>query len=139
MKSRESLIRLKQFQVDERRRQLAQIESMVDEFKRMARELDDQIAAEQQRVGITDVGHFAYPTFAKAAAQRRDNLLNSAEELTDQLEAAREDLRAALEELKKFELLEERDQIRERNEREAAEQDALDEIAGRRKTGGTSR
>lgn len=53
MKSRESLIRLKQFQVDERRRQLAQIESMVDEFKRMARELDDQILAEQERVGIT--------------------------------------------------------------------------------------
>ncbi|WP_249690718.1 flagellar export protein FliJ [Stappia sp. WLB 29] len=134
MKSRESLIRLKQFQVDERRRQLAQIESMVDEFKRMARELDDQILAEQQRVGITDVGHFAYPTFAKAAAQRRDNLLNSAEELNGQLEAAREDLREALEELKKFELLEERDQIRERQERDAAEQDALDEVAARRKT-----
>ena len=41
-------------------------------------------------------------------------------------------LRAALEELKKFELLEERDQIRERNERDAAEQDEMDEIAGRR-------
>ncbi|WP_186388397.1 MULTISPECIES: flagellar export protein FliJ [unclassified Stappia] len=134
MKSRESLIRLKQFQVDERRRQLAQIESMVDEFKRMARELDDQILAEQERVGITDVTHFAYPTFAKAAAQRRDNLLNSAEELNGQLEAAREDLREALEELKKFELLEERDQIRERQEREAAEQDDLDEVASRRKT-----
>jgi flagellar export protein FliJ len=105
---------------------------MVDEFKRMAKELDDQIVAEQQRVGITDVGHFAYPTFAKAAAQRRDNLMNSAEELNGQLEAAREDLRAALEELKKFELLEERDQIRERNERDAAEQDEMDEIAGRR-------
>lgn len=134
MKSRESLIRLKQFQVDERRRQLAQIESMVDEFKRMARELDDQILAEQERVGITDVGHFAYPTFAKAAAQRRDNLLNSAEELNGQLEAAREDLREALEELKKFELLEERDQIRERQDRDAAEQDALDEVAARRKS-----
>ena len=73
MKSRESLIRLKQFQVDERRRQLAQIEAMVDEFKRMAQELDDQIAAEQERVGITDEGHFAYPTFAKAAAHRWDS------------------------------------------------------------------
>lgn len=132
MKSRESLIRLKQFQVDERRRQLAQIESMIDEFKRMARELDEQIVAEQQRVGITDVTHFAYPTFAKAAAQRRDNLLDSANELGGQLEAAREDLRAALEELKKFELLEERDQLRERHERDAAEQDELDEIAARR-------
>ncbi|MBL6430888.1 MAG: flagellar export protein FliJ [Alphaproteobacteria bacterium] len=132
MKSRESLIRLKQFQVDERRRQLAQIEAMVDEFKRMAQELDDQIAAEQERVGITDEGHFAYPTAAKAAAQRRDNLLNSADELGGQLEAAREDLREALEELKKFELLEERDQIRDRAEREASEQEELDEIAARR-------
>lgn len=133
MKSRESLIRLKQFQVDERRRQVSQIESMVDEFKRMARELDDQIASEQKRVGITDETHFAYPTFAKAAAQRRDNLLNSAEELNEQLENAREELREALEELKKFELLEERDQIRERGEREAREQDELDEIAARRR------
>lgn len=54
--------------------------------------------------------------------------------MNGQLEAAREDLREALEELKKFELLEERDQIRERQEREAAEQDDLDEVASRRKT-----
>ena len=43
MKTRDSLIRLKRFQVDEKRRQLAQIESMIAEFNRMADELDDQI------------------------------------------------------------------------------------------------
>jgi flagellar export protein FliJ len=131
MKSRESLIRLKRFQVDEKRRQVTQIESMIAEFHRMADELDDQIRTEQERVGITDVAHFAYPTFAKAAATRRDNLRNSAHELDDQLEKARDELSEAIEELKKFEQLEERDHQREREAQEQAEQDQLDEVAGR--------
>ncbi|WP_417678345.1 flagellar export protein FliJ [Roseibium sp.] len=131
MKTRDSLIRLKRFQVDDKRRQLTQIESMIAEFNRMADELDEQIRAEQERVGITDVSHFAYPTFAKAAATRRDNLKNSAHELDEQLERAREELAEAIEELKKFEQLEERDQQRERSAQEMAEQEELDEIAGR--------
>lgn len=131
MKTRDSLIRLKRFQVDEKRRQLAQIESMIAEFNRMADELDDQIRSEQERVGITDVTHFAYPTFAKAAADRRDNLRNSAHELDDQLQRARDELSEAIEELKKFEQLEERDQQRERTAHEMAEQDQLDEVAAR--------
>jgi len=131
MKTRDSLIRLKRFQVDEKRRQLAQIESMIAEFNRMADELDDQIKSEQERVGITDVTHFAYPTFAKAAADRRDNLRNSAHELDDQLQRAQDELSEAIEELKKFEQLEERDQQRERTAQEMAEQEQLDEVAAR--------
>jgi len=131
MKTRDSLIRLKRFQVDEKRRQLAQIESMIAEFNRMADELDDQIRSEQERVGITDVTHFAYPTFAKAAADRRDNLRNSAHELDDQLQRAQDELSEAIEELKKFEQLEERDQQRERSAQEIAEQEQLDEVAAR--------
>ncbi|NRG17421.1 flagellar export protein FliJ [Rhizobiales bacterium] len=131
MKSRGSLIRLKKFQVDEKRRQVTQIESMIAEFMRMAEELDEQIRAEQTRVGISDVTHFAYPTFAKAAAQRRDNLVNSAGELKEQLERAQDELTEAVEDLKKFELMEERDLLREKSEAEVAEQDQLDEIAQR--------
>ena len=132
MKSRDSLLRLKKFQVDEKRRQVAQIEAMMDDFNRMADELDHQISAEQERVGITDVTHFAYPTFAKAAMQRRDNLRTSADELNAQLEAAREGLTEALEELKKFEQIEERDNARDKAEADAAEQDVMDELAARR-------
>ncbi|MEP4032585.1 MAG: flagellar export protein FliJ, partial [Roseibium polysiphoniae] len=40
MKTRDSLIRLKRFQVDDKRRQLSQIETMIAEFNRMADELD---------------------------------------------------------------------------------------------------
>lgn len=131
MKSRDSLIRLKKFQVDEKRRQLMAIEMMIADFKRMASELDMQIQSEQERSGITDVAHFAYPTFAKAAMTRRDNLIQSAENLSGQLEAAQDALSEAVEELKKVELLEERDQSRARADADAAEQDALDEVAMR--------
>ena len=67
MKSRENLVRLKQFQVNEKRRQLMQLDMMIAEFDRMAGELEVQIAAEEKKSGITDINHFAYPTFAKAA------------------------------------------------------------------------
>ena len=132
MKSRETFIRLKRFQVDEKRRQVTQIETMMAEFQRMADELDAQIVSEQERVGITDVTHFAYPTFAKAARSRRDNLLASLDDLRPQLDAAQDQMAEAVEELKKVELLHERDQERDREAQEAAEQETLDEIAGRR-------
>ena len=67
MKSRETLIRLKKFQVDEKRRKVAQIEAMIAEFDRIAAELDREIKTEQDRAGIHDPAHFAYPTYAKAA------------------------------------------------------------------------
>ena len=64
MKSRDTLIRLKRFHVDEKRRQVAQIEAMIADFQRMASDLDREISVEQTRAGIDDPGHFAYPTYA---------------------------------------------------------------------------
>jgi flagellar protein FliJ len=128
MKSRETLIRLKKFQVDEKRRKVAQIEGMIAEFERMAGDLDREIKTEQDRAGIHDPGHFAYPTYAKAAMQRRENLQRSADDLKIQLETATGLLAEAFEEMKKIELLDERDQMRERVEENAREQAELDAI-----------
>jgi flagellar export protein FliJ len=109
MKSRDAVIRLKRFEVEEKRRKVAEIESMIGEFNHMAVDLDRQIAIEQERAGISDVNHYAYPTFAKAAIQRRNNLTASAADLEARLAAARGELDEACGELKKIELLEERD------------------------------
>src|SRR5438309_4077049 len=128
MKSRDTLIRLKKFQVDERRRKVAQIESMIAEFERMAADLDREIRSEQERAGIHDPAHFAYPTYAKAAMVRKENLKRSADELKVQLEDAKGALGEAFEEMKKVELLDERDQAREREEEAAREQAELDAI-----------
>ena len=128
MKSRETLIRLKKFQVDEKRRRVAQIEGMIAEFDRIAGDLEREIKTEQDRAGIHDPAHFAYPTYAKAAIQRRENLTRSADELRIQLEDAKSLLSEAFEELKKVELLDERDQARERAEENAREQADMDSI-----------
>lgn len=129
MKSRsESLIRLKKFQVDEKRRQVAQIEMMVNDFERMASELDQQIEIEHTKTGISDVAHFAYSTFAKAALSRRDNLLASANDMRGKLEAAQDALAEALEDLKKVELLDQREHQREAAEQLKVEQSEYDEI-----------
>ena len=128
MKSRETLIRLKRFQVDEKRRQVAQIEAMIAEFERMARDLDHEIQVEQDRAGISDVAHYAYPIYARAAMQRRDNLHRSAEEMRTQLADAQAELGEAFEELKKVELLEERDSARERQAGAARDQADLDQV-----------
>jgi len=109
MKSRENLVRLKQFQVNEKRRQLLQLDMMIAEFERMATELDMQIIAEEKKAGITDINHFAYPTFAKAARLRRDNLRNSQTDLAQQRSAAESLLSEAEAELSKAEMLESRD------------------------------
>jgi flagellar export protein FliJ len=114
MKSRDTLIRLKRFQVDEWRRKVMQIEGMIAEFERMASDLEREIKLEQDRAGIHDPAHFAYPTYAKAAIQRRENLKRSSDELKGQLDEAKEALSDAFEDLKKVELLDERDQMRER-------------------------
>ena len=128
MKSRETLIRLKKFQVDDMRRRVTQIEAMIADFRRMSDELEREIATEQERAGIDDPTHFAYPTYAKAAIGRRENLLQSAAELEAQLDDARAQLADAFEELKKVELLDERDQARGRMEDDAREQADLDSI-----------
>jgi len=137
MKSRETLIRLKKFQVDEKRRKVAQIEAMIAEFERIATDLDREIKTEQDRAGIHDPAHFAYPTYAKAAMTRKENLKRSADELKVQLDDAKAALGEAFEELKKVEMLDERDKQHEKAEANAREQTELDRIAALRfSTGG---
>ena len=109
MKPKNSLIRLKQFQVTEKHRQVDQLETMISEFERMAGELDNQIQNEERKAKITDINHFAYPTFAKAARTRRDNLMNSINDLKVQKEAAETALLDAEAELQKAERLEVRE------------------------------
>ena len=114
MKSRDTLIRLKRFQVDEKRRRLRQIETMTAEFNRMIGDLDREIANEEKRAGISDISHFAYPTYARAAMGRRDNLKSSIAELSAQVDGAKAALEEALADLQKLESLDGREKAGER-------------------------
>ena len=88
------------FEYDEKRQQVNDLEMMIADFRRMANDLDQQIKIEQQAAGVSDVNHFAYPTFARAAIARRDNLRSSVGELEKRLDRARQEALEAFEQLK---------------------------------------
>jgi len=129
MRNKESLIRLHRFQVDERRRQVADLELMLEEFHRREDDLNRQVKYEQDKAGITDVGHFAYPMFAKSMLARRENILQSIEEISAQLTAAKDELADSFQDLKKYELVEENRKRRAKKEAVLLEQKDMDEVS----------
>lgn len=129
MKSRDTLVRLLRFEVDEKQQKVADLEAMIADFQRMSEDLERQILVEQERAGVSDVNHFAYPTFAKAAIQRKNNLQASIQDLEVQLTSARDELAEAFEEMKKVEMAEERGMARERKAIADREQATLDEVS----------
>lgn len=95
MKPRESVLRLREFELVEQRRKLQDMQSMINDFMRMAGDLEQQIEAEHMRTNVRDVVHFAYSPFAKAAALRRANLMTSVEDLKAKYENAKRNLETA--------------------------------------------
>jgi hypothetical protein len=103
MTQRDSALKAKRFEVSEHARKVAQLEATIRDFEILAADLSRQIANEEDRTGVRDQAHFAYSTFAKAAALRRSNLLTSVAELKVKLAAARRDYEDAVVALKRLE------------------------------------
>ncbi len=72
-------------------------------------DLDAQVKMEESRNGISDPNHFNYSLSAKAARGRRDNLMKSIAELKDQLNDAQTALVEEQGELRRAEMLVEKE------------------------------
>ena len=90
MKSRDTSIRVNRSEVEE-------LQRIIREFDQMAADLELQIKIEEDRTRVSDQSHFSYSTFAKAAAQRRDNLRQSTKRLRERLAAAVREPNSAME------------------------------------------
>src|SRR3954462_3276436 len=109
MRSRDTLLRLHRFRTEEKRRQVGDIDGMITDLMRKYDDLDAQVRAEEQRTGVTDPAHFNYSLAAKSTRARRDNLLRTIAELKDELAVAQSVLAEEEFELRKIELLAEKD------------------------------
>jgi flagellar export protein FliJ len=109
MRSRDSQVKSYRFRRDEKQRQVNDIEAMIADLMRKYDDLDQQVRAEEQRTGVTDPNHFNYSMSAKATRGRRDNLMRSVNELREQLAVAQNGLNEAVAELRKVELLVEKE------------------------------
>ncbi len=98
-------LRLHTFRVEEARRQVGEIELMINEFRRKQEELENGIRFEEERAGITDPTHVQYPPAALDMRKRRDNLLKSVADLERQLDEALARVSDAETELEKVQLM----------------------------------
>jgi hypothetical protein len=79
MNQTDRLRRSKELELSQSRRLAAQLQAIIADFDRTCLDLGHQIAAEETRFRNYDPMDFAYPTFAKAARERRAKLQRSAD------------------------------------------------------------
>lgn len=129
MKRRDSLLRLKRFRVDEFKRRLATLDEMKADLDRKLADLDDSVSREKQRATDSDIGRLAFPSFLQSIDVRRKNIRNTMADLERERAAQQDELAAAFQDLKSFEVAEE-ERLRRASEAEArAAQSRIDEIA----------
>ena len=129
MKSRQALIRLHKWQVDDIRRRLGELEVMRRDFEDKRTELEATLA-DERRIGETSpIGAYAYPSFAKAMTERRQKLEASIKNIEQEIESTKAALGDAYRELKKIEVLEENSKKKQRAEKTRREQAEVDDVA----------
>ncbi len=129
MKRRDSILRLKRFQVDEMKRKLTTLEEMRADLEKKLADLDETVAREKQRASDSDIGRLAFPSFLQSIEIRRKNIRTTMKEVETELARQRDVLTDAFQELKSFEIAEE-ERLRRAAEAEArAGQSRLDELA----------
>lgn len=129
MKSRDVLVRLHKFKVDEVQRRMKALRDMRADLERKTRDLEVMVQDEQRRAAGSDLGRLAYPTFARSVQARRENIQRSIDEVERQIATVQEELEACYGELKKFETDAENAAARERASEARRAQSAADEAS----------
>ena len=105
MRSKDSMLRLHRFKVEDKRRQVSDIEFMVSDMEAKVTEFNLQVEMEEKRNGVSDVNHFNYSMTAKSIRVRAENIKKSIDDLALQLASAQAELDEEEAELRKIELL----------------------------------
>ena len=129
MKRRGSLLRLKRFRVDELKRRLGTLDEMRADLEKKLTDLEDSVVRERQRSADSEIGRLAFPSFLQSIEVRRKNIKTTMTELERERSAQQDDLTAAFQDLKTFELAEEERLRRAAQAESHAQQARMDEIA----------
>lgn len=128
-KNLKGIVRLHKWQVDEKRRQITELEEMRSELENKLEKLDTDLSTEQKNLSASNVVDINYANYATNVMRRRENIEASIVEINVSIENMKDELAEAFKELKKYEIVEQRAIEREKHEQKRREQDRLDEIS----------
>lgn len=124
-----TLVRINDWEVDQKRRSLAEQLRILENLNLMLKNLEDEVAREQAFAATSPTeGGITYGAYAEQAIKRRENFIHRIADQEREVANAREQLRLAFLEFKKFEISEERRATRIEDEQNRTEQLDLDEI-----------
>ncbi|OEJ68296.1 flagellar export protein FliJ [Magnetovibrio blakemorei] len=125
-----NLIRLHEWNVDEKRRKLGELLHLLGELEDQMKRLEDDLVV-QQKAAAADptLAGITYGVFAQRVILRRENLQDSIDQMGTVIGHAQDELSEAYQELKKYETVERNRQRRYELEQNRREQVMLDEIA----------
>jgi flagellar protein FliJ len=129
MKRRDSLLRLKRFRVEDLKRRIATLDEMKIDLEKKLADLDDAVARERNRANDSDIGRLAFPSFLQSIDVRRKNIRTTMADLERERSQQQNDLAAALQDLKTFEIAEEEKLRRAAEAEDRAAQSRIDEMA----------
>ncbi len=129
MKGLDALIRLHSWRLDEKRRELADLQRLEDQFLDDVRRLEAEVAAEQEFAKSSDSGAFSYGGFAVGVIERRKRIEASIAEVRRRIEDKRGEVAEAFRELKRYEITQAERAKRQRIEADRRSQASLDEMS----------
>ncbi|MEH6546091.1 MAG: flagellar FliJ family protein [Sneathiella sp.] len=128
MKGLSNLIRLHKWKLDEKRRELTDMEEMRDSFMVQRADLVGEQQREQEIANDPNI-NFAYSNYAAVAKERLENMQNSISEISQTIITLKDEVSFCYRELKKYEVaLDVRDR-RAHLAKQRAEQKQIDDLA----------
>ena len=128
MKGLPNLIRLHKWRLDEKRRDLAELERLADELKERARRLEEEIRSEQGVAKASPDAAFGYANYAEAAIGRRSKIAATLAEVKARISTAAAEVTAQFQELKRLEIAQTHREQAERQREAKAERAMYDEL-----------
>lgn len=125
-----TLIRLAKLQLDEKRKQLAVLLAKEDEMKAMRAVVLQRLEAESKNSQNALEGGRSHGAFVKASFKKRDEIDAAIVELNKFIQSAREEVRQAFEEMKRYEIAQDQREQKARKEAQRRDTKQLDEVGG---------
>lgn len=122
------IIRLHKWQLDEKRRNMVELEEMKEVLRQNLTDLQNELIQEQKKASQSPIINIGYGAYAQQVMARRVNLVNSMVKIDVSIENMKDQVAEAFKELKKYEVVEQRQRERklaDYNRRQQIEQDEL--------------
>ena len=128
MSAVDSLVRLHRWQLDERRRQLADLDMLGQKLRLEQERLGEEQKAEQRIASGSTEAATVYADYARRLIERRLKLEQSLAAVHQQIVAARDALAEAYQEVKRYEIAAANRQSQRRRRSEKQQQQILDDV-----------